>query len=51
MGGKVADCNPLGIAGMMPASARSKALPLGQGFLIHEGKLRQLVIPLAEAKD
>ena len=51
MGGKVSDCNALGIGGLMPHSIATKALPLGQGYLITDGKLKQIVVPLAEADD
>ena len=46
-----ADGAPLGIAGLMPHSLASKALPLGQGYLITEGKLKQIVVPLSAGED
>ena len=51
LGGKVSECNPLGIANLMPASHARQPLPLGQGYLITEGKVRQVVIPMAGAGD
>ena len=51
MGGKVSECNPLGIAGLIPHAIASKALPLGQGYLITDGKLKQIVIPLSIGTD
>lgn len=51
LGGKVSDCNPLGIASIIPPSVGRKALPTGQGYLVTEGKLSQIVIPYSGAAD
>ena len=51
LGGKVSDCNALGIAGIIPHSIASKALPTGQGYLLASGLLRQVAIPLAETEN
>ena len=51
MGGKVNDCNPLGIANLMPSTFARAQLPMGQGYLIFDGKLRQIVVPLSESVE
>ena len=51
MGGKVADCNPLGIANLIPGRVARATLPLGEGLMITDGSLRQIVVPFAGVRE
>ena len=51
LGGKLGECNALGIADYMPHSRASLPLPVGQGYLITDGNIRRIVVPLSESTD
>lgn len=51
MGGKVNDCNVLGIADVLRHGAAAAALPIGHGWMITNGALKRIVVPLSESED
>ena len=51
LGGKVYDCNPLGIANLMPSAMARRQLASGEGYLIADGQVRQIVVPFAGAEE
>lgn len=51
LGGKLADYDPWNIGSSLPMAARSKALPLGHGYVTNNGTHTRLVVPLAEPNE
>ena len=51
MGGKVSDCNPLGIGNLIPSALSRAQLPIGQGLTIFDGKVNRIVLPLIKSAD
>ena len=51
LGGRLNEFDPLGISSSMPSQSRSKALPAGYGFMVSDGTITQIRIPLADSEE
>ena len=51
LGGKFNENDPLGIGAGLPLQSRSKALPSGYGYMLADGKVTQIRVPLTDAEE
>ena len=51
LGGKIGECNALGIADALPFAKRNQPLPLGHAYMTCEGRIQYIVTPQAEKHE